>query len=216
MDTHSPSRLLRTLEQTDSRLVSARGITFAANGMIHAEATELLHTQTPSHVMDAGLRDALGRSACTLQNLVSVETPAACDRLHLVLTGTTARSPLKCLLCSIDVVDDNAHFKTCPATAQHRILRFLRMAEGMASIGDSLHHDPGCDELFHHMDCRFGDRMGSGRLFPRETPTESIEPIEARREAGAIAIGPDGRSGASWVVDVVANSVRTINLCNQT
>ena len=103
---------------------------------------ELLHTQTPSHIMDAGLRDKLGRSACTLQNLVSVETPAACDRLHLVLTGTPARSPLKCLLCNTEEVDNNARVKTCPATAQHRMLRFLRMAEVMASTGDSLHHDP--------------------------------------------------------------------------
>ena len=92
--------------------------------------------------MDAGLRDALGRSACTLQNLVSVETPATCERLHLILTGTSARSPLKCLLCGTDAVDDNAHVKTCPATAQHRVLRFLRMAEVMAATGDSLHHDP--------------------------------------------------------------------------
>ena len=78
VDTHSPSRrLLRTLEQGGSnRLVSARGIKLAADGMIHSEATELLHTQTPSHVMDAGLRGALGRSACTLQNLVSVAAAA--------------------------------------------------------------------------------------------------------------------------------------------
>ena len=108
VDTHSPSRLLRALEQSDTRLVSARGITFAADGMIHADATELLHTKTPSHVMDAGLRDALGRSACALQNLVSVETPATCERLHLILTGTSARSPLKCLLCGTDAVDDGA------------------------------------------------------------------------------------------------------------
>ena len=121
MDTHSPSRLLRTLEQSETRLVSARGIAFAADGMIHAEATKLLHTKTPPHVMDAGLRDALGRSACTLQNLVSVETPTACDRLYLILTGTPTRSPLKCLLCDTDAVDDNTHVKTCPAT--HMIKR---------------------------------------------------------------------------------------------
>ena len=41
VDTHSPSRLLRTLEQGDNHLVSARGIKFAAaDGMIHAEATD--------------------------------------------------------------------------------------------------------------------------------------------------------------------------------
>ena len=142
LDTHSPSRLLRTLEQSETRLVSARGIKFAAEGMIHAEATKLLHTKTPSHVMDAGLRDALGRSACTLQNLVSVETPTACDRLYLILTGTPTRSPLKCLLCDTDAVDDNTHVKSCPATKQYRVLRFLQMAEVIASTGDSLHHDP--------------------------------------------------------------------------
>ena len=138
-----------------ARLVSARGITFAADGMIHADATELLRTKTPSHVMDAGLRDALGRSACTLKNLVSVETPppppppATCDRLHLVLTGTPARSPLKCLLCDVDAVDENAHVKTCPATAQHRILRFrlfrvfrvfrVRELAGRSSSASELH-----------------------------------------------------------------------------
>ena len=70
--------------------------------MIHAEATELLHTQTLPYVMDAGLRGALGRSACTLQTLASVETPTACDRLNLVLTGTPARSPLKYIPCKTD------------------------------------------------------------------------------------------------------------------
>ena len=77
-----------------------------------------------------------------MQNLVSAETPAECDRLHLVLTGTPARSPLKCLLYNTEAVDNNTHMKTCPATAQHRMLHFLRMAEVMASTGDSLHHDP--------------------------------------------------------------------------
>ena len=93
--------------------------------------------------MDAGLRDALGRSACTLTNLVSVESPTAFDRIQLMLTGTSIRSPLKCFLCDdVNEVDDNAHVKICPATAQHRTLRFLRMAEVMASIGDTMHHDP--------------------------------------------------------------------------
>ena len=32
--------------------------------------------------------------------------------------------------------------RALPHTTQHRTLRFLRMAEVMASIGDSLHHDP--------------------------------------------------------------------------
>ena len=33
--------------------------------------------------------------------------------------------------------------KTCPATSRHRSLRFLlRMAEVMASIGGTMHHDP--------------------------------------------------------------------------
>ena len=108
------------------------------DGLVHTEATELLHTKTPSHIMDAGLRGALGRSACALQNLVSVESPTACDRIHLVLAqapGPITRSPLRCLLCDEeDAVDNNSHVKTCPATAQHRTLRFLRMAEVMASI----------------------------------------------------------------------------------
>ena len=39
-------------------------------------------------------------------------------------------------------MDDNTHVKSCPATTQCRILRFLQMAEVIASTGDSLHHDP--------------------------------------------------------------------------
>ena len=87
-----------------------------------------------------------GVHAHSKKNLVEVETKTACDRIHLVLTGTPVRSPLTCLLCITDAIDDNTHVKTCPATAQHRILRFLRMvlrmAEVMASVGDSLQHDP--------------------------------------------------------------------------
>ena len=93
-----------------------------------------------------------------MQNLVSAETPTACDRLHLVLTGTPARSPLKYLLCNTEEVENNAHMKTCPATAQHRMLRFLRMAEVMASIGDSLHHDqslrPSASALLRNVDVK--------------------------------------------------------------
>jgi hypothetical protein len=87
--THSPSRLLRLLDQGVARLKSARGIKFTADGFAHLEATELLHTKIPSHIMDASLRGALGRSACALQNLVSVESPAVGDRIH----------PLSCRSC---------------------------------------------------------------------------------------------------------------------
>jgi hypothetical protein len=66
VDTHSPSRLLRSLDYGVARLASARGIKLTADGLVHLEATELLQTKTPSHVMDAGLRDALGRSACSM------------------------------------------------------------------------------------------------------------------------------------------------------
>ena len=93
IDTRSPSRLLRLMDQGVASSKSARGINFTANGLVHLEATELLQTQTPSHVMDAGLRGALGRSACTLQNLVSVESPAVGDRIHLALTGSTISVP---------------------------------------------------------------------------------------------------------------------------
>ena len=94
----------------------------------------LQHTKPPSHVMDASLRGALGRCACTLQNLVSVESPAVRDRIHLILTGSTARSPPRCILYHDGVVDDNNHVRTCPATARHRPLRFLRMAEVMTTL----------------------------------------------------------------------------------
>ena len=63
IDTHSASRLLRSLDGRVARLTSARGIKFTADGLVHLDATELLQAQTPSHAMDAGLRDALGRSA---------------------------------------------------------------------------------------------------------------------------------------------------------
>ena len=142
LDTHGPSRLLRLLDQSITPLKSARGVKFTADGLAHLEATELLHTKTPSHIVDAGLRDALGRYACTLQNLVSVESPTVSDRIHLILTGSTARSPLQCILCQARVVDDNKHVRSCSATAQHRSLRFLRMAEVLASLGDTMHHDP--------------------------------------------------------------------------
>ena len=111
VDTRSPSRLLRLLDQGVARLKSARGIKLTADGLVHLEATELLQTKTPSHVMDAGLRDALGRSACTLQNLVSVESPAVGDRIHLALTGSITRSPLRCILCDGGAADDDSHMK---------------------------------------------------------------------------------------------------------
>ena len=85
-------------------------------------------------------------------NLVSVESSTACDRINLVLTGTSARSPLKFLPCDMGEVDNNAHAKTCPATAQHRVVRFLRMAEVMASIiagGETMHHDPSLRPSVH-------------------------------------------------------------------
>ena len=66
---------------------------FAADGMIHADATALLHTKTPSHVMDAGLRDALGRSACTLQNLVSVVRSRTYDTKAGGLVGVGLLTP---------------------------------------------------------------------------------------------------------------------------
>ena len=75
LDTHGPSRLLRLLDQNTNPLKSTRGVKFTADGFAHLEATEPLHTQTPSHVVDAGLRDALGRYTCTLNNLVSAESP---------------------------------------------------------------------------------------------------------------------------------------------
>ena len=109
LDTHGPSRLLRLLDQSITPLKSTRDVKFTADGFAHLEATELLHTQTPSHVADVGLRDALGRYACTLHNLVSVESPTVSDRIHLILTGSTARSPLQCILCQDRVVDDNKH-----------------------------------------------------------------------------------------------------------
>ena len=63
VDTRSSSRLLRLLDQGVARLKSVCGIKLTADGLFHLEATELLQTQIPSHVMDAGLRGALGRSA---------------------------------------------------------------------------------------------------------------------------------------------------------
>ena len=60
LSTHSASRLLRILDNTATRLVSARGIRLVADGMVHLDATTLLQSQTPSHILDSGLRDALG------------------------------------------------------------------------------------------------------------------------------------------------------------
>ena len=74
LSTHSASRLLRMLDNTTTRLVSARGIRFVADGMAHLDATTLLQSKTPSQILDSGLRDALGRHAGTLQNLASIES----------------------------------------------------------------------------------------------------------------------------------------------
>ena len=73
LSTHGALRLLRILDNTTTRLVSARGILLVADGMVHLGATTLLQSQTPS-LLDSGLRDALGRRAGTLQNLVSIES----------------------------------------------------------------------------------------------------------------------------------------------
>ena len=64
------------------------------------------------------------------------------DRGHLAPTGSTIRSPLRRILCDEEAVDDNSQMKTCPTTARHRSLHFLQMAEVMASIGGTMHHDP--------------------------------------------------------------------------
>ena len=130
--------------------------------------------------MDAGLRDALGRSACTLTNLVSVESPTACDQIHLVLTGTSVRPPLKCFLCDdVNEVDDNAHVKICPATAQHRTLRFLRMAEVIASIGDTMHHDPSLRPSIRALQDVDVKHLLSGiqvAPFHEQTPKHTLDP----------------------------------------
>ena len=52
LSTHSASRLLRILDNTATRLVSARGIRLVADGMVHLGATTLLQSQTPSHIVD--------------------------------------------------------------------------------------------------------------------------------------------------------------------
>ena len=110
--------------------------------MVHLDATVLLQSKTPSHILDSGLRDALGRHAGTLQNLVSIESSKPIrDRLYLALTGTTAHTPLHCILCDMDTIDNNEHARVCPALVHHRQLRFLLMAEAFASIGDTLHHN---------------------------------------------------------------------------
>ena len=142
LSTHRASRLLRILDNTNTRLISARGIRFVADGMVHLDATALLQSKTPSHMIDSGLRDALGRHAGTLQNLVGIESSNTIrDRLYLALTGTTAHTPLHCILCDMNVVDNNEHVRVCPALVQHRQLRFLLMAEALASLGDTLQHD---------------------------------------------------------------------------
>ena len=106
LSTHSASRLLRILNNTNTRLVSARGVRFVADGMVHLDATVLLQSKTPSHILDSGLRDALGRHAGTLQNLVSIESSKPIrDRLYLALTGTTAHTPLHCILCDMDTIE---------------------------------------------------------------------------------------------------------------
>ena len=194
VDTHSASRLLRSLDDGVARLTSARGIKFTADGLVHLEATELLQAQTPSHAMDAGLRDALGRSACTLQNLVSVESPAVGDRIHMALTGSTTRSPLRCILCDEGAIDDNRHIKTCPATARHRSLRFLQMAEVMASIGGTMHHDPGLRPSVHaRRDTDTRDLLSDVLVAPfhEHTPIHTLpqEPILSRSPDGARRFG---------------------------
>ena len=74
LSTHSASRLLRILDNTATRLVSARGIRFVEDGMVHLGATTFFQSKTPSHILDSGLCDALGRHAGTLQNLISTES----------------------------------------------------------------------------------------------------------------------------------------------
>ena len=41
----------------------------------------------------------------------------------------------------MNVIDNNEHAIICPALIHHRQLRFLLMAEALASIGDTLHHN---------------------------------------------------------------------------
>ena len=114
---------------------------FVADGLVHIDATALLQSKTPSNILDSGLRDALGRHAGTLQNLSSIEsTKPIRDRLYLALTGTTAHTPLHCILSDMNTIDNNEHARICPALIHHRQLRFLLMAEAFASIGDTLHH----------------------------------------------------------------------------
>ena len=41
----------------------------------------------------------------------------------------------------MDVVGNNEHVRTCLALVRYRQSRFLLMAEALASLGDTLHHD---------------------------------------------------------------------------
>ena len=41
----------------------------------------------------------------------------------------------------MNAIDNNEHVRICPALIHHRQLRFLLMAETLASIGDTLHHN---------------------------------------------------------------------------
>ena len=74
-----------------------------ADGMVHLDATVLLQSKPPSHILDSGLRDALGRHAGTLQNLVSctdtcggsytfVDTVSTCPALTANFTFNIASS----------------------------------------------------------------------------------------------------------------------------
>ena len=78
--------------------------------MVHLDATALLQSQPLSHILDSGLRDALGRHAGALHNLASIESSKPVrGRLYIALTGTTAHTPLHCVLCGMNVVDNNEH-----------------------------------------------------------------------------------------------------------
>ena len=62
----------------------------------------------------------------------------------------------------------------------------------------------------------FGDGMGSGCFFGRETTADVAEHIQASCQVWAIAVCPDRRSGAGWLVDMVTDPVGVVDLSNQT
>jgi len=68
----------------------------------------------------------------------------------------------------MDVIDNTEHVRICPALIHHRQLRFLLMAEALASIGDALHHNTAL---------RFSPAITQCEHAPRTCSRTHIEPF---------------------------------------